>query len=127
MIRKSLADQQRPAINREKNTHCDQFRCVSISNVLKNPAHQVLRRIAGTATIMTKAGPILQARLYGARRSEEHTSELQSRFDLVCRLLLEKKNLSCTEKVLKYRAGARSNQQLLQQLLRHYKRMVVQS
>src|SRR5699024_1738375 len=27
-------------------------------------------------------------------RSEEHTSELQSRFDLVCRLLLEKKNKS---------------------------------
>src|SRR5699024_11995848 len=25
-------------------------------------------------------------------RSEEHTSELQSRFDLVCRLLLEEKN-----------------------------------
>src|SRR5699024_11394058 len=28
------------------------------------------------------------------RRSEEHTSELQSRFDLVCRLLLEKKNIT---------------------------------
>src|SRR5207249_9596789 len=28
-------------------------------------------------------------------RSEEHTSELQSRFDLVCRLLLEKKNTIC--------------------------------
>src|SRR5437868_10894663 len=27
----------------------------------------------------------------GELRSEEHTSELQSRFDLVCRLLLEKK------------------------------------
>src|SRR5699024_11557372 len=27
----------------------------------------------------------------GVPRSEEHTSELQSRFDLVCRLLLEKK------------------------------------
>src|SRR5699024_11831033 len=27
----------------------------------------------------------------GTSRSEEHTSELQSRFDLVCRLLLEKK------------------------------------
>src|SRR5207247_11295660 len=27
---------------------------------------------------------------YRARRSEEHTSELQSRVDLVCRLLLEK-------------------------------------
>src|SRR3982750_4924057 len=33
------------------------------------------------------------ARRRGARhRSEEHTSELQSRSDLVCRLLLEKKN-----------------------------------
>src|SRR5699024_11797252 len=29
-------------------------------------------------------------------RSEEHTSELQSRFDLVCRLLLEKKNYNTT-------------------------------
>src|SRR5438874_7281354 len=28
-----------------------------------------------------------------SRRSEEHTSELQSRRDLVCRLLLEKKKL----------------------------------
>src|SRR3989440_3100969 len=28
----------------------------------------------------------------GSARSEEHTSELQSRSDLVCRLLLEKKN-----------------------------------
>src|SRR5207249_11805562 len=28
------------------------------------------------------------------RRSEEHTSELQSRFDLVCRLLLEKKKIN---------------------------------
>src|SRR5207249_11803132 len=29
-----------------------------------------------------------------AARSEEHTSELQSRFDLVCRLLLEKKKIT---------------------------------
>src|SRR5207249_10393690 len=28
------------------------------------------------------------------RRSEEHTSELQSRFDIVCRLLLEKKSFA---------------------------------
>src|SRR5688572_32426872 len=28
----------------------------------------------------------------GSRRSEEHTSELQSQSNLVCRLLLEKKN-----------------------------------
>src|SRR5699024_11301111 len=31
-----------------------------------------------------------------AHRSEEHTSELQSRFDLVCRLLLEKKKKNHT-------------------------------
>src|SRR5699024_12765419 len=30
-------------------------------------------------------------------RSEEHTSELQSRFDLVCRLLLEKKKRNNTK------------------------------
>src|SRR5256885_7331370 len=30
----------------------------------------------------------------GAARSEEHTSELQSPCNLVCRLLLEKKNIS---------------------------------
>src|SRR5207249_11564146 len=29
--------------------------------------------------------------VFSRSRSEEHTSELQSRFDLVCRLLLEKK------------------------------------
>src|SRR5206468_4900290 len=42
--------------------------------------------------------PALRRRLLGRpekpppERSEEHTSELQSRSDLVCRLLLEKKN-----------------------------------
>src|SRR2546422_2061064 len=29
------------------------------------------------------------------KRSEEHTSELQSRLHLVCRLLLEKKKIAC--------------------------------
>src|SRR5438309_4300402 len=33
-------------------------------------------------------------------RSEEHTSELQSQFHLVCRLLLEKKNLGRGEPAL---------------------------
>src|SRR2546422_6376918 len=31
----------------------------------------------------------------GTQRSEEHTSELQSRLHLVCRLLLEKKKRCC--------------------------------
>src|SRR5579885_3918377 len=36
-------------------------------------------------------------------RSEEHTSELQSRFDLVCRLLLEKKNNNKSYHIHKFR------------------------
>src|SRR5207248_8224282 len=35
--------------------------------------------------------PMLRQSLPIRRRSEEHTSELQSPYDLVCRLLLEKK------------------------------------
>src|SRR5699024_255226 len=39
------------------------------------------------------AEDVKPSRLDKAKRSEEHTSELQSRFDLVCRLLLEKKKM----------------------------------
>src|SRR5207249_5264958 len=42
----------------------------------------------GTSSWSARA---LAPRAWRPRRSEEHTSELQSRFDLVCRLLLEKK------------------------------------
>src|SRR5690349_22836092 len=43
------------------------------------------------ATIATR-GAIEPTAYATSGRSEEHTSELQSRRDLVCRLLLEKKN-----------------------------------
>src|SRR5207249_7580214 len=46
-----------------------------------------LRRISGC----TVSEPERMRSSTASRRSEEHTSELQSRFDLVCRLLLEKK------------------------------------
>src|SRR6266513_4173573 len=36
---------------------------------------------------------VFHAPVRPGKRSEEHTSELQSRFDIVCRLLLEKKNI----------------------------------
>src|SRR5260370_6103135 len=39
-------------------------------------------------------GPVLRRRLLSILRSEEHTSELQSHLNLVCRLLLEKKKKS---------------------------------
>src|SRR5207247_10781823 len=48
------------------------------------------RAFGRTASRMSRF-PCSRARV-SFRRSEEHTSELQSRVDLVCRLLLEKKN-----------------------------------
>src|SRR5699024_12186886 len=47
------------------------------------------RRISELLLRSSRCGIVLM-------RSEEHTSELQSRFDLVCRLLLEKKNKTQT-------------------------------
>src|SRR2546426_8770772 len=44
----------------------------------------------------------------GAERSEEHTSELQSPCNLVCRLLLEKKKKSTLDRVERSTTGARS-------------------
>src|SRR5690554_7400058 len=49
--------------------------------------------IDGSINITTETAPIkLTSQINGRIRSEEHTSELQSRPHLVCRLLLEKKN-----------------------------------
>src|SRR5699024_12319197 len=46
--------------------------------------------MSGTATADAAAmGSIMVPQMKRRGRSEEHTSELQSRFDLVCRLLLE--------------------------------------
>src|SRR2546428_9088286 len=54
-----------------------------------------LRRRNGRARSTRERGPAADhddgAAAEGGARSEEHTSELQSRSDLVCRLLLEKK------------------------------------
>src|SRR5690349_22619704 len=55
------------------------------------PYTTLFRSMIHSSTRRTSLG----TRLRGGRayhRSEEHTSELQSRRDLVCRLLLEKKN-----------------------------------
>src|SRR3712207_7299336 len=45
----------------------------------------------GVRRLQMEARPRRRAALTDGRRSEEHTSELQSRQYLVCRLLLEKK------------------------------------
>src|SRR5690349_24062720 len=46
---------------------------------------------AGQCARRLPAAPVDPAQHRAVARSEEHTSELQSRRDLVCRLLLEKK------------------------------------
>src|SRR5438132_14347016 len=48
-------------------------------------------RLRGRRRDHGRDGRRLILRRDGGRRSEEHTSELQSHSDLVCRLLLEKK------------------------------------
>src|SRR5438477_5978690 len=57
--------------------------------------HRAARPVRGAAGDPSPArGAAAAARLRGglrSRRSEEHTSELQSHVNLVCRLLLEKK------------------------------------
>src|SRR2546430_9218973 len=53
---------------------------------------ETVRRFRGAAP--ATANP--QVAFKSERRSEEHTSELQSQSNLVCRLLLEKKNTTHT-------------------------------
>src|SRR3712207_7081894 len=47
--------------------------------------------VAASTTDCTSAPSAVGTTIAGVKRSEEHTSELQSRQYLVCRLLLEKK------------------------------------
>src|SRR5699024_12209371 len=57
-------------------------------------SYRVVSAIAVEIGLMTRESlhrPVLPLAGADRERSEEHTSELQSRFDLVCRLLLEKK------------------------------------
>src|SRR2546421_8375428 len=51
-----------------------------------------------------------------AERSEEHTSELQSRSDLVCRLLLEKKKVLTTDDISVLRAAIEALNQEAQKI-----------
>src|SRR5256885_7776654 len=64
------------------------------SILLVDYAHQLIEQGVDRSTALIQAGktrlrPILMTTM--ALRSEEHTSELQSPCNLVCRLLLEKK------------------------------------
>src|SRR5699024_12669203 len=64
-------------------------------NIPGEPELRVAKKADKTKGITLKKGRYQGTRkpgtYYEGDRSEEHTSELQSRFELVCRLLLEKK------------------------------------
>src|SRR5699024_11911467 len=51
----------------------------------------LFKKLFSPSKLMTIIGDEIPLISEKQSRSEEHTSELQSRFDLVCRLLLEKK------------------------------------
>src|SRR3712207_7678895 len=72
---------------------CLYFRRDDDGNVVTSPGK--IRSVA--ANVQGNSGvPFMDLRRKQIiRRSEEHTSELQSRQYLVCRLLLEKKRYSC--------------------------------
>src|SRR3989442_7814644 len=60
-------------------------RIVDLTGIAEGQVQQSAALPSQQSAIVPRLGPI-------AERSEEHTSELQSRPHLVCRLLLEKKN-----------------------------------
>src|SRR3989442_8239896 len=60
-------------------------------------AHQLVQRLR--VALLDPLGKLVRSNLRFVR-SEEHTSELQSRPHLVCRLLLEKKNTGCQTSLL---------------------------
>src|SRR5258706_5444870 len=62
-----------------------------LSDAPVNVAFSLMSRTVQPADLVTSRDISENATFTGASRSEEHTSELQSLTNLVCRLLLEKK------------------------------------
>src|SRR5438132_8001789 len=78
------------------------FRSLFVLVVLSLAAYQFSHLMTSEAQAASSYMRSAQAKSLaesGVNRSEEHTSELQSHSDLVCRLLLEKKKKNNTEKL----------------------------
>src|SRR2546428_9925240 len=83
-----------PALPRSSATTKHRFlpaRCASsVASIFPSASHLSLMRTCTASRTRTGAARFRTTSSPAKRRSEEHTSELQSRSDIVCRLLLEK-------------------------------------
>src|SRR2546430_6059495 len=61
------------------------------TTLFRSLQHGLYRRHHTVAARLGEQRSVIALRLIGVGRSEEHTSELQSQSNIVCRLLLEKK------------------------------------
>src|SRR5438105_9365523 len=61
------------------------------TTLFRSVGYAYLSELQAQTLIVGKFAYVMQSATFELYRSEEHTSELQSRVDLVCRLLLEKK------------------------------------
>src|SRR3989442_1134687 len=86
------------------------FRSAGMHAHRKNPTHTLKQRHQEGKQCLTnriwRCSPsprsMRSSIVRGSSRSEEHTSELQSRPHLVCRLLLEKKKININNLLLSY-------------------------
>src|SRR5437588_8708032 len=72
------------------------FRSLDHARSYRSLVSRIAQRVPAQACIA--APGMTRAQVVALERSEEHTSELQSHSDLVCRLLLEKKKRPPTMK-----------------------------
>src|SRR5260370_32149347 len=82
------------AVGCSLNVYVKDGRVIDIEGDPNSPINHGTLCPKGSATFQYTVNPSrLTQTLYRAPRSEEHTSELQSHLNIVCRLLLEKKKL----------------------------------
>src|SRR5699024_12096034 len=99
MILRISVDNLKGAIRRQV-IYTDHFHCILIHIKVYQGLHApvqifffVIDGDDDTDLLFHDLSPSLDFPYHFKIRSEEHTSELQSRFELVCRLLLEKKKI----------------------------------
>src|SRR2546422_2075092 len=78
--------------SRRRHTRCSRDWSSDVcSSDLDDDGLAPYRRLVVDDLLREREATLARLRRRGLQRSEEHTSELQSRLHLVCRLLLEKK------------------------------------